>query len=191
MKLRIWLPILLVAAGVFLCGYGGFQLWRHHTQEKVTLQKALTLTTIKQDPIKFKNFNPYKGETIGLVELPTLKATLPIVEGTNENQLAKGVGHYKTSKFPNQHNQVVLSGHRDTVFRHIGQLKIGDKIILHFPFGTYTYKIDHTKIVMADDRTIIHSTYPKEELLLTTCYPFYYIGNAPKRYLIYAYRTSS
>lgn len=191
MKWRLVLPILLVVAGVILCGYGGCRLFQDHTQEQVSLQKAKALATLPNDPITFKKFNPYKGETIGLVELPSIKATLPIVEGTNENQLAKGVGHYKTSKFPNQHDQIVLSGHRDTVFRHVGELKIGDKIILHFPFGTFTYKIDHTKVVMADDRTIIHSTYPKEELLLTTCYPFYYIGNAPKRYLIYAYRTAT
>ncbi|WEG11765.1 class D sortase [Pullulanibacillus sp. KACC 23026] len=187
MKLTRLIPILFIAAGLLICGYGTFHIWHGHKQEKVTLKKAEALSTMPKDSISLKNFNPYKGDTIGLMDLPKLKATLPIVEGTNENQLAKGVGHYSTSSFPGQHNQIVLSGHRDTVFRHVGDLEKGDQIILHFPFGTFTYTVDHTKIVMADDKTIIHSTKPKEELVLTTCYPFYYIGNAPKRYIIYAY----
>lgn len=186
-----FLAKLLVVAGLLICGYGGFQIWQGHTEQTVTLKQAKALTTMNQTQLSFKQFDPYKGETIGLVELPKLKETLPIVEGTSLDQLAKGVGHYKTSKLPGQHDQIVLSGHRDTVFRHVGNLQQGDQIILHFPFGTYTYKVDHTKIVMANDTSIIHSTYPKEELVLTTCYPFYYIGDAPKRYIIYAYPSTS
>ncbi|MFD2923522.1 sortase [Halobacillus naozhouensis] len=52
--------------------------------------------------------------------------------------------------------------------------------------GTYTYQMSHAKIVDAEDTTVIHSTYPEEILVLTTCYPFSFIGNAPKRYIIYA-----
>lgn len=192
------LSILLVVAGLLICGYGGFHIWQDHSQETASLKKAMAiakdsknLSNFKDQTVSFKSFNPYKGETIGLVDIPKLKVSLPIVEGTDANQLAKGVGHYSSSKFPGQHDQIVLSGHRDTVFRHVSNLVKGDKIILHFSFGTFTYKLDHTKIVQANDTSIIHSTAPKEELVLTTCYPFYYIGNAPKRYIIYAYPSSN
>ncbi len=194
MKKFKWIAVCLVVIGLVVCGYGGLNIWKDHNQEVLSLKKAQaiakdakSLSTSQQDKVSYQTFNPYKGDVIGLIDLPKLKASLPIVEGTSAKQLAKGVGHYTTSKFPGQHDQIVLSGHRDTVFRHVGDLQKGDQIILHFSFGTFTYIVDHTKIVKADDTSIIHSTAPEEELVLTTCYPFYYIGNAPNRYIIYAY----
>ena len=87
---------------------------------------------------------------------------------------------------PSQNGQIVLSGHRDTVFRHLGELKIGDQLIVNVPNGSFPYKITHTKIVDSKDTSIITLQKDHEELILTTCYPFRYIGNAPKRYIIYA-----
>jgi sortase A len=79
-----------------------------------------------------------------------------------------------------------LSGHRDTVFRHLGELKMGDQLIVKVPNGSFAYKIIHTKIVDSKDTSVITLEKDHEELILTTCYPFRYIGNAPKRYIIYA-----
>ena len=81
---------------------------------------------------------------------------------------------------------MVLSGHRDTVFQDLGDLEIGDELIVHMSYGTFTYIIQETEIVDADDRTVIRPTAPDEVLTVTTCYPFGYIGPAPDRYIIYA-----
>ncbi|HEU5139792.1 MAG TPA: sortase, partial [Bacillales bacterium] len=59
-------------------------------------------------------------------------------------------------------------------------------VIVKLPYGSFTYSVDHTKIVKADNQKVIHST-DKEELVMTTCYPFHYVGHAPKRYIVYAY----
>ncbi|MBM7644559.1 sortase A [Scopulibacillus daqui] len=93
----------------------------------------------------------------------------------------------KERPFHPRKGQVLLSGHRDTVFRHLGDLKPGDKIIVQMPYGTFQYSMKGWKIVSEDDTTVIHSTAPKEVLTLSTCYPFHYIGHAPKRYIITAY----
>ncbi len=116
---------------------------------------------------------------------------MAIVEGTDPNDLKKGVGHYKGSFFPGENGQIVLSGHRDTVFRHLGELKIGDDLKVEMPNGTFTYEIARTKIVDAKDTSIITLQHNEEELILTTCYPFRYVGNAPDRYIIYAKPKSS
>jgi sortase A len=118
--------------------------------------------------------------------IPKINAELAIVEGTNSDDLKKGVGHYKGSYFPNDHGQIVLSGHRDTVFRHLGELKIGDTLEVSMPYGSFIYIITRTKIVDSNDTSIITLQHKQEELILSTCYPFYYVGNAPKRYIIYA-----
>ncbi|MBS4197957.1 class D sortase [Bacillus sp. FJAT-49870] len=133
------------------------------------------------------DFSAEKGEVVGVLEIPALEREIPILHGVDEEELKSGVGHYPGTVFPGQKNQIVLSGHRDTVFRKFGELNIGDSFIVKMPYGEYEYIIDHTKIVDAYDRTIIAPTDGKEVLTVTTCYPFQYIGNAPDRYIIYAY----
>ncbi len=100
--------------------------------------------------------------------------------------MRKGVGHYKGSYYPDEGGQIVLSGHRDTVFKRVGELEIGDEMKVEVPYGEYSYKITHTEIVDADDTTIITLQNNEEELIVTTCYPFGYMGHAPYRYIIYA-----
>ncbi|KON89789.1 sortase [Sporosarcina globispora] len=129
-----------------------------------------------------------QGESIGVLKIPRLKAELPIIEGTDEDELEKGVGHYSTTVFPGQPDQILLSGHRDTVFRSLGELEIGDFLQVIMPYGEFTYKITDSKIVDADDTTVIRSTAPHEILTVSTCYPFSYVGNAPSRYILNAKR---
>ncbi|WP_404333250.1 class D sortase [Mesobacillus maritimus] len=134
---------------------------------------------------------PDEGETTGLLHIPKINAELAIVEGTDPDDLEKGVGHYKDSYYPDENGQIVLSGHRDTVFRKLGELKLADILEVQMSYGSYKYEITHTKIVDADDTSIITLQNDEEELILTTCYPFSYIGDAPDRYIIYAKRVDS
>lgn len=127
-----------------------------------------------------------ENEVIGMLEIPALDYRLPIIEGTAPEMLAKGVGHYKATVFPGEGDQILLAGHRDTVFRNFGELKVGDRFIVHMPYGSFTYEFARSEIVDADDRSVIRKK-GKEELVLSTCYPFNFIGSAPERYIIYAY----
>ncbi|SFI88933.1 class D sortase [Thermoflavimicrobium dichotomicum] len=126
---------------------------------------------------------PIKGEHFADLVIPRLKAQMPVIEGTDEDELAQGVGHYAGSVLPGEPDNAVLSGHRDTIFRKIGQLKPGDELHVKTSRGTFVYVIDKTWITHADDRTVI-VPHDQPTLTLTTCYPFYYIGPAPKRYII-------
>lgn len=129
--------------------------------------------------------NPSEGDTLGSLSIPVLGTTLPIIEGTGNNDLKKGVGHYTQSVFPGAKDNCVLSGHRDTVLEGIGKLKIGDQLIVQTRTGTFTYRIGRIRIVHADDKTVI---VPADHavLTLTTCYPFHFIGPAPDRYVLSA-----
>src|SRR5690606_7176366 len=104
-----------------------------------------------------------------------------------EDELQRGVGHYPGTAYPGQESQIVLSGHRDTVFRQFGELEIGDSFIVEMPYGSFEYTIQDSEIVPEDDLTVINpEEYQEEMLTVTTCYPFHYIGNAPDRYILYA-----
>ena len=188
-------PLIIILAGVILVGIGLWQYIDVKTKTHTTLQQAKELIADQPAvaPIKRgKNSPPPDtGETVGLLAIPKINAELAIVEGTDPDDLEKGVGHYKGAYFPGDQGQIVLSGHRDTVFRKLGELKIGDSLKMEMPYGSYTYEIIGTKIVKSDDTSIITLQREKEELILTTCYPFSYVGNAPKRYIIYATPKSS
>ncbi|WP_047980850.1 class D sortase [Ornithinibacillus contaminans] len=192
------LIILLLIIGFIFLGIGGYQLLKTHLEQNKSLVEARALLdnenpttkvnfdTSPQNPLVSMDFNPATGETIGILYIPKLGEELPIIEGTDADELAKGVGHYKGTAFPTQHDQIVLSGHRDTVFRRMGELELGDILTVKLPYGSFSYEIVHTKVVDADDRTVIVPTAPNEVLTVTTCYPFNYIGDAPERYIITA-----
>jgi sortase A len=198
MKVRGKIPLIIILIGIVIMGIGIWQYVDMKLETKAAITRAKEIVS-DQAPDAPKNTEgkgqnttttvkkkPDIGETIGLLLIPRIKAELPIVEGTDPNDLRRGVGHYKGSYLPTQNGQIVLSGHRDTVFRHLGEVKIGDTLNVKLKGGTYQYKITHTKIVDSKDTSIITLQHNKEELILTTCYPFRYVGNAPKRYIMYA-----
>jgi LPXTG-site transpeptidase (sortase) family protein len=126
-----------------------------------------------------------EGESVGSLAIPTLMQKFPIIQGTGQNELKKGVGHFIQSVLPGEEDNCVLSGHRDSVFAKLGQLKIGDPLVVQTAAGKFTYEIMQIRVVDKTDKTVI---VPADHaiLTLTTCYPFKYFGNAPDRYIIIA-----
>jgi sortase A len=128
---------------------------------------------------------PNKGELIGRLEISRLNKVIPIFEGTGSAELKKGAGHYEKSVLPGASDNSVIVGHRDSVFSKFGSLKVGDSLTVTTSYGKFVYKINSFRIVKANDRTVIVPT-KDARLTLSTCYPFYFIGNAPKRFIVSA-----
>lgn len=128
---------------------------------------------------------PAQGDQIGSLLIPVLAQELPIIEGTRTEDLKRGVGHYTRSVLPGEKDNCVLSGHRDTIFRRLGKVKEGDLLVAQTSAGTFTYEVKRIRIVEKDDRTVIVPT-DNAVLTVTTCYPFNYVGSAPKRYILSA-----
>ncbi|KAA0964904.1 class D sortase [Sporosarcina sp. ANT_H38] len=167
----------------------GYFLYDTHTpssQVKETIQIPPSNKVAKKElyPVR-----PKPGEEIGELYIPKLNATLPIFHGTNDDELAKGVGHFAGSVLPGENDNSVLSGHRDTVFRKLGQVGEGDLLIVRTSAGEFTYKINKVRIVDEDDRTVIVPK-PRATLTVSTCYPFDFIGYAAERYILVAYLAS-
>ena len=144
----------------------------------------------KQETIKSETNSEYPvtpeiGDLMGELIIPKLEASLPIIHGTDEDELEKGVGHFAQSVMPGENDNSVLSGHRDTVFRELGEVGKGDILIVKTFSGTFTYKVRQVRIVDEDDRTVIVPK-PRATLTVSTCYPFDYVGYAPERYILVA-----
>lgn len=183
--------LLLVTLGV---AYGSYSLV-HYFQKLQNSETVLSTDNVvaatKQKPeqsvpiiVPLKD-RPKTGEHFADLIIPRLHAKIPVVEGTDEDELSVGAGHYAGSVLPGEGDNCVIAGHRDTVFRKMGELKRGDLILAATKQGTFTYRIDKTWITDPSDRTVIVS-HNSPILTLATCYPFVYIGPAPKRYIIEA-----
>ena len=129
--------------------------------------------------------NPAEGDIIGSLTIPALNRKLPIIQGTGDKELKEGVGHFTQSVLPGEEDNCVFSGHRETVFRQLGNLKIGNQLIVQTSAGTFTYEVNGTRIVHEDDKTVIVPT-DHAVLTMTTCYPFYTPGYFPERYIVSA-----
>ncbi|MDN4593963.1 class D sortase [Polycladomyces subterraneus] len=185
------LGLLLMAVGALLVCWSGYQWWKESRTAVYDPKTALAYTprTHPNDPALSRGIPPYPaprtGETFGQLVIPRIGAILPIVEGTDEDQLAKGVGHLRGSALPGVTGNAVLSGHRDTVFRRMGEVKKGDLLVVRTEAGTFTYRVQKMWVTKPTDLSVLASK-PTPTLTLTTCYPFGYIGSAPDRYIVEA-----
>jgi sortase A len=132
-------------------------------------------------------YDPYPelGDQVGVITLESLGLSWPIYEGTDAERLSLGVGHYIGSVLPGVVDNSILSGHRDTVFARLGELVIGDRILVETAAGIFTYEMTDAEIVDRSDQDVIQ---PSEEakLTLTTCYPFKAIGTTTQAYILSA-----
>jgi sortase A len=155
------------------------------TQENEQVETPIPSTTVVKINEILYPIRPTEGENIGNLTIPAINQIIPIFHGADEDELKKGIGHFARSVLPGENDNSVLSGHRDTVFRKLGQLKVKDQLIVKTSAGIFTYEIEKFQIVDKDDKTII-SPADHAVLTVTTCYPFEYIGDAPDRYILIA-----
>lgn len=191
------IALLFIFTGLLIIGLTSYEMIQAKNSQNEALEEAKTI--ISDDPKPAENslntdhlqktiidLQPETGDVIGVLSIPRLEAELPIIEGTHEDELKIGVGHYSKTAFPTGGKQILLSGHRDTVFRNLGELEIGDIFEVKMEYGIFVYKIEETYIVDADDTTVIDYSIDEEVLTVSTCYPFNFIGSAPNRYIINA-----
>lgn len=150
--------------------------------EENPLPKGM-VSSAKEQPTSSPSYK--EGEVIGEIRFPTLNKKVAILEGTESPELKKGAGHYIGSAAIGAVGNNVLAGHRDTVFRNLGELVAGDLIELESMDGTFTYEVTGSTIVDGNERGAIKPS-DKAILTLITCYPFSYVGSAPDRYLLSA-----
>jgi sortase A len=122
---------------------------------------------------------------VGRLEIPRLHLSVVVMKGEDDATLARAVGHLPGTALPWELGNAVMAGHRDTFFRPLRDIREGDQIRMTTARGTFDYNVTSTKIVEPDDLSVLAPT-PDRSLTLVTCYPFVYIGRAPKRFIVNA-----
>jgi sortase A len=128
---------------------------------------------------------PREGDLIGLLTLPRLDLVVPVREGTSEATLLQGAGHVFGTARPGQDGNVALAAHRDMHFRPLRKVRAGDEVRLTTLEGTRVYRVERTAVVEPDDVSALAKT-DEGRLTLITCYPFSFVGRAPRRFLVFA-----
>jgi sortase A len=126
-----------------------------------------------------------EGDLVGLLAVPRLNLVVPVREGTSESTLLQGAGHVTGTARPGRAGNVALAAHRDMHFRPLREVRPGDEVRLTTLEGTRVYTVRGTAVVEPDDVSVLRAT-PEDRLTLITCYPFSYVGRAPRRFLVFA-----
>lgn len=128
-----------------------------------------------------------EGSLMGRIEIPRIGISALVLEGISGETLRRGVGHVPNTAIPRQlPGNVGLAGHRDSVFRGLKDIRKNDLINVETMDGTYRYGVDWMQVVDPDDVGVL-AVSNRPELTLVTCYPFYYVGSAPERFVVRAH----
>src|SRR5208337_4040897 len=126
---------------------------------------------------------------LGRIEISSIGLAAMIMEGVDGRTLRHAVGHIPGTPLPGQQGNVALAGHRDTFFRGLRNVHKGDEIILTTLRGSFSYCVDSTQVVEPEDTQVLSAT-AEDFLTLVTCYPFYFVGPAPQRFIVRAHRVA-
>jgi len=194
-----WTQRALLACAVSMLGYCGFVLldgWLFQNREERHLEHLLherqePNTATRQTGSPRQYLPPaVTGGLIGRLEIPRLRLSSIVIEGTSRTTLRRAVGHITGTALPGQPGNVGISGHRDTFFRPLRNIRPNDIITLTTLLGEYRYRVVSTKIVGPRDVAVLDPS-GTEILTLVTCYPFYFVGSAPSRFIVRAERVGN
>jgi sortase A len=124
---------------------------------------------------------------VGLLEIPRLGVSTPVVEGDDTVALRGAAGHLPDTPRPGEAGNSAIAAHRDGIFRPLRQIRVGDELRVQTPRGEFQYRVKDTRIVLPADLSVLRQTRA-QTLTLITCYPFNDIGAAPKRFIVHAER---
>lgn len=122
---------------------------------------------------------------IGRIEVPRLKLSAIAREGVDVRTLRGSVGHVPGTALPGAAGNAAFAAHRDTFFRPLEGVKTGDEVVVTTPTGVHRYAVTGTRIVNPSEVSVLDATGGRQ-LTLVTCYPFNFVGNAPKRFIVQA-----
>ncbi len=182
-----WLELWLWVAGcACLCWWAGitFEAWRfqhresrffdHNVRPSVLAKVDRALPAPPRDP-----------SLLGLLEIPRIGLSTVVREGDSARVLEFSAGHVPGTALPGTRGNVAIAAHRDTFFRALRNVVPNDRIRLETPNGEHDYRVSWIRIVHPDDVSVLEPT-TERSLTLITCYPFYFVGAAPLRYIVRA-----
>ena len=192
-----WFERLLVFIGVICHGWWTTMTlhgWYFRSQqmslfESLTRKSGQDLPPLpepsKPNVLRVASHEP--GGLIGVLDVPRLGISTPVISGDDEQALDVAVGHLSDTPLPWEHGNSTVAAHRDGLFRPLEHVRRGDIVRMRTSHGDFDYTVRETRIVEPDDLSVL-AKGRTDSLTLITCYPFAYIGHAPQRFIVRAER---
>jgi LPXTG-site transpeptidase (sortase) family protein len=154
---------------------------RPHPQKRTALPASLP------DPDRGVSKSPALGSgwIVGRISIPRLDVSAIVEEGVDEATLSRAVGHIPGTALPGERGNIGIAGHRDTFFTKLKDLQPHDRIDFTTHSGRYHYVVDSLTVVDPSDVSVLRAT-GGQVLTIVTCFPFHYIGSAPRRFIVHA-----
>jgi sortase A len=173
---------IFLALALLALGYWAFVFINGHLYQAREMPRFLnehSEAILEQSP------PPARGSALALLDIPRLGLSAVVLEGADESELKLGAGHIPGTSLPGDGGNVGVAGHRDTFFRPLRHIRKDDGIKMKTHDREYHYTVVSTEVVGPDD---VHVLRPlgHEVLTLVTCYPFNFVGSAPKRFIVRA-----
>lgn len=192
-RFRRWAPAVLMAGGAGLLAYCGWfylqtALFQAREEERFDDLRGYALPKPappagSAQPIP--RAAPEEGAVIGRMEIPRIGISVMVVEGVTQRSLKLAAGHVPGTALPDASGNVGIAAHRDTFFRKLRKIRKDDAIWFTTLDGVFKYSVESTRVVRPQDISVLRSS-TDPVLTLVTCYPFYYVGPAPQRFIVRA-----
>lgn len=195
-----WIERTLLVIGILCLGawaYAWIDAKVYQYQENKLLEEAQATPAAETDALasfhereaarKPRQELKTEGSLVGRVEIPRIGVSSIVLEGVGSKTLRRGVGRIPGTALPENGGNVGLAAHRDSFFRGLKDIRKNDIITLKTLENTYYYRVGWTQVVLPEDTHVLEDS-GAPELTLVTCYPFYYVGSAPKRFIVRAER---
>ncbi len=168
-----------LAFGILALGYAGFVFADSQTYQALEMKKFKQAGRLSEPHILTE------GDVIGEIQIPRLGLNVIVVQGDSPASLRRAVGHLTKSALPGEWGNVALAGHRDTFFRPLRDIRLGDEIRFMTRERSFHYRVESIEVVAPTDLRVLESS-TGHDLTLLTCFPIYYVGPAPKRLVVRA-----
>jgi len=177
---------LLFITGVLALGYVSFALLDAKLYQVSAKRSLESLVQVEKEHKVIQPKPAVKaGDVLGLMEIPRLGVSVAVLQGTNSRMLRLGAGHIEGTPLPGEPGNSGIAGHRDTFFRELKDVRKNDEIEFQTATGLLRYQVDWVKVVAPDDTSVLTAS-TESALTLVTCYPFYFVGPAPDRFVVRA-----
>ena len=192
-----WSRYLFFCAGILTLSYVGFTLLEARAYQANAMRSLEGQIQMQQEhQVGFPNPAVNRagqavgqalkeGDVLGRMEIPRLGMSIAVLQGTNSRILRVGVGHIAGTALPGEAGNTGIAGHRDTFFRELKDIRRNDEIQLQTAIGLFRYQVNWIKVVAPEDTSVLEPS-TESTLTLVTCYPFYFLGGAPKRFVVHA-----
>jgi sortase A len=182
MRLTNRSPLLLIARLLLIAGVlaMGLTAWTYGARYAWQTYESRQFDHIRTRAV------PLPPDVIGKINIPRLGISAILKEGVGQRTLNLAAGHIPSTALPGQPGNVGVAAHRDNLFRGLKDIRQDDSITLTTLDNTYVYRVVSTKVVNPTDVSVLDASPDEKTLTLVTCYPFYFVGSAPKRFIVRA-----